>query len=240
MIATGAELDHVVIYRDTSGLSYAVWAVSAPGTAAIAAAGYMGTPLWGAVLLVATPTAKAARCALLVLAVLMVVTVVFAIVPTPEEGRFGQWAIAGIAIGARGVRARVAPRVARVRRALHRRAGVHQRAARYPRAAAADAGRQRHAHRDAPTRPRWPTTRSARATVGGVDLGDRVARVVARRAVRRAAVAVSGSRAARSAAPAAPPTASPRDGSDRGARRRSPATAPGRTDPSGRAGTAGS
>jgi Peptidase M50B-like len=98
MIATGAELDRVVIYRDTSGLSYAVYAVSAPGTAAIAAAGYMGTALWGAVLLVATPTAKTARWALIAIAVLMMVTVVFAIVPTPEEGRFGQWAIAGIAI----------------------------------------------------------------------------------------------------------------------------------------------
>ncbi|HEX7704012.1 MAG TPA: M50 family metallopeptidase [Kofleriaceae bacterium] len=98
MIATGAELDRVVIYRDTSGLSYAVYAVSEPGTAAIAAAGYMGTALWGAVLLVATPTAKTARWALIAIAVLMMVTVVFAIVPTPEEGRFGQWAIAAIAI----------------------------------------------------------------------------------------------------------------------------------------------
>jgi len=99
MIATGAQLDRVVIYRDTSGLSYAVYAVSAPGTAAIAAAGYMGTALWGAVLLVATPTAKSARWALIAIAVLMMATVVFAIVPTPEEGRFGQWAISGIAIG---------------------------------------------------------------------------------------------------------------------------------------------
>lgn len=98
MIATGAELDRVVIYRDTSGLSFAVYAVSEPGTAAIAAAGYMGTALWGAVLLVATPTAKTARWALIAIAVLMMVTVVFAIVPTPEEGRFGQWAIAAIAI----------------------------------------------------------------------------------------------------------------------------------------------
>ena len=98
MIATGAQLDRVVIYRDTSGLSYAVWAVSSVGTAAIAAAGYMGTALWGVVLLVATPTARAARWALIVLAVLMLVTVVFAIVPTPEEGRFGQWAIAAIAV----------------------------------------------------------------------------------------------------------------------------------------------
>jgi Peptidase M50B-like len=98
MIATGAELDRVVIYRDTSGLSYAVYAVSTPGTASIAAAGYMGTPLWGALLLVLTPTARAARWALIAIAVLMIATVVFAIVPTPEEGRFGQWAVGGIAV----------------------------------------------------------------------------------------------------------------------------------------------
>ncbi len=98
MILTGAELDHVVIYKDTSGLSYAVYAISNVGTAAIAAAGYMGTPLWGAVLLVATPTATRARWALLVIAALMLATVIFAIVPTPEEGRFGQLGILGIAI----------------------------------------------------------------------------------------------------------------------------------------------
>ena len=113
MIATGAELDRVVIYRDTSGLSYAVWAISAPGTAAIAAAGYMGTALWGAVLLVATPTAKTARIALLVVAVLMLATAIFAIVPTPEEGHFGQWAVAAIA-GGLAVCAIVLPPRARV------------------------------------------------------------------------------------------------------------------------------
>lgn len=113
MIATGAQLDRVVIYRDTSGLSYAVWAISAPGTACIAAAGYMGTALWGAVLLVATPTAKAARIALLVIAVLMLVTAVLAIVPTPEEGHFGQWAVAAIA-GGLAVCAIVLPPRARV------------------------------------------------------------------------------------------------------------------------------
>jgi hypothetical protein len=113
MIATGAQLDRVVIYRDTSGLSYAVWAISAPGTACIAAAGYMGTALWGAVLLVATPTAKAARIALLVIAVLMLATALLAIVPTPEEGHFGQWAVAAIA-GGLAVCAIVLPPRARV------------------------------------------------------------------------------------------------------------------------------
>lgn len=97
MILTGAQLDRVAIYKDTSGLSYADFAISPAGTAAIATAGYMGTPLWGAIMLVATPTARAARWLLVIWALLMIATVIFAIVPTPEEGRFGQYAIAAIA-----------------------------------------------------------------------------------------------------------------------------------------------
>src|SRR5690606_38633538 len=61
MILTGAGFDHIVIYRDTSGLAYAYTSVGSLGTAIIAAAGYMGTPLWGAVLLVVTPTPQTAR-----------------------------------------------------------------------------------------------------------------------------------------------------------------------------------
>ncbi|MFT3692129.1 MAG: M50 family metallopeptidase [Kofleriaceae bacterium] len=97
MILTGAQLDRVVIYKDTSGLSFADYAISPSGTAAIAAAGYMGTPFWGAVMLVAARTPKSARYVLIVWALLMFATVIFAIVPTPEEGRFGQYAIAAIA-----------------------------------------------------------------------------------------------------------------------------------------------
>jgi len=96
MILTGAQLDHVLIYRDTSGLSYAVWAIEPVGTAAIAAAGYMGTPLWGAVLLVTTPTAKSARRALLVTAALMLATAIFVVTPTPEGDRFGVYVTAAM------------------------------------------------------------------------------------------------------------------------------------------------
>lgn len=99
MIATGAQLDHIVLYRDTSGLSYAVFAVEPLGTAVIAAAGYMGTPLWGALLLVTTPTPRASRRALLVLGVAMLATAIFAVTPAPDGSQFGPYAIAGIGVG---------------------------------------------------------------------------------------------------------------------------------------------
>jgi hypothetical protein len=75
MIVTGAGLERVAIYADTSGLAYpAGSAQSAFGHALIAAAGYMGTPLWGALLLVIARTPARARAALLVLAALLAVT----------------------------------------------------------------------------------------------------------------------------------------------------------------------
>ena len=97
MLVTDAGLRYVRIYRDTSGESLQVWAISDVGTAAIAAAGYMGTALWGAVLLVATPTPRAARLALLVLASLMAITAMTVIAPTPDGGNFGEYATLGIA-----------------------------------------------------------------------------------------------------------------------------------------------
>ena len=53
MLLTGAGFDHILIYRDTSGLAYARSTAGPIGSAIIAAAGYMGTPVWGGVLLVA-------------------------------------------------------------------------------------------------------------------------------------------------------------------------------------------
>jgi len=96
MVITGAQLDHVVIYRDTSGLSYPVSSVEPMGTAAIAAAGYMGTPLWGALMLVTTPTPRPARIALIVLGATMVATAIFVVKPTPGGSYFGPYIVAGI------------------------------------------------------------------------------------------------------------------------------------------------
>jgi hypothetical protein len=95
MTLTGAGFDYVLIYRDTSGLAYAHSKVGPFGTGIIAAAGYMGTPLWGAVLLVATPTARAARRALVVLGVLCVASAFFVIAARPDDA-FGPWAVGGM------------------------------------------------------------------------------------------------------------------------------------------------
>jgi hypothetical protein len=95
MIVTGAGLDHVLIYRDTSGLAYGQ---SEPGgitRAVIAAAGYMGTPLWGAVLLVVTPNARLARWALLLSAALLIGTAL-TVIDMPGGDPFGPWAIGAI------------------------------------------------------------------------------------------------------------------------------------------------
>ena len=95
MILTGVGFDRVMIYRDTSGLAYGASEAGRTASAVIAAAGYMGTPLWGAVLLVATPDVRWARRALLVLAGLLVLTALTAI-DMPEGDRFGPWAIGAI------------------------------------------------------------------------------------------------------------------------------------------------
>lgn len=92
MTLTGAGFDYVLIYRDTSGLAYAHSKVGAFGTGIIAAAGYMGTPLWGAVLLILTPTAKAAQRGLIVLGLLLFVSAFTVIAARPDDP-FGPWAV---------------------------------------------------------------------------------------------------------------------------------------------------
>ena len=96
MLATGAGFDRVVIYRDTSGLAYARRAVGPLGSGVIAGAGYMGTPLWGAILLVVSRDARAARRALLVLAALLVVTAILVVAPDRNGDEFGLWATAAM------------------------------------------------------------------------------------------------------------------------------------------------
>lgn len=97
MVVTGAGCDRVVIYRDTSGLAYSSTPQGPIAKPIIAAAGYMGTALWGAALLVVTPTARAARTALLVLAVLLCATAIF-VIAAPRGDTFGQLATAGIGV----------------------------------------------------------------------------------------------------------------------------------------------
>jgi hypothetical protein len=98
MTATGAGFDYVLIYRDTSGLAYAREKVGPLGTAFIAAAGYMGTPLWGALLLLVTQTAHAARIALLILAA-TAITSAFTVIAMQPGDSFGPWAVGAMGAG---------------------------------------------------------------------------------------------------------------------------------------------
>jgi hypothetical protein len=236
MILTGAGFDQMLIYRDTSGLAYAQSNSGGFATAVIAAAGYMGTPLWGALLFVVTPTARAARWAMLVLALLLVITAVF-VIGAPNHDNFGQWAIGGIGIGF-GVAALVLPQRWRlavahfvaaqscVNALLDIRVLLRpQQVVDGKFAGASDAHNMAEATFG--TTAQWAVWTWASIWL----LWSLVVLYVAFR--------LSGSRALANVMPAGPATAAPRDGSDRGARRRSPATAPGETDRNEPADTAG-
>lgn len=236
MILTGAGFDRVVIYRDTSGLAYAYTSVGAFGTAIIAAAGYMGTPLWGALLLVITPDAKAARRALIVLGSLLVVTTLLVIAPTADGDRFGQYVTPaiGAAIAFVGIMLPARWRVFVVHfiaaqscvnalldiRVLLRPLQV---------VGGKSAGMS-DAHNMAlstfGTTDTWAVWTWAIIWLGWS------------LAVLFFALRVSGSRALKRATQHGPATAGPRDESDRDERRRNPVTAPSETDPSAPAGTA--
>jgi hypothetical protein len=58
MLVTGTGVDSVDIYRDTSGLARSSGPQGPIARPIIAAAGYMGTSLWGAVMLVVTPNGR--------------------------------------------------------------------------------------------------------------------------------------------------------------------------------------
>jgi hypothetical protein len=235
MLLTGAGFDHILIYRDTSGLAYARSTAGPIGAAVIAAAGYMGTPVWGGVLLVASYDARTARRALLVLAALLVGTALFVVAPTKTEGGFGPWVtgaigavvlVCAVALPAR-MRLLVAHFIAaqaccnalldiRVLMRPHQVVGGQV-------AGASDAHNMAWATFG--THASWAVWFWA------------IVWLAWSLAVLFVALRVSGARAARTAALDAPTTASPAGESDRDARRRSPATAPARTDPTEPAGT---
>ena len=237
MTVTGSGFDYMLIYRDTSGLSYAKTSMAGYGLPFIAAAGYMGTPLWGAVLLVLTPTARRARIALAVLGVLLVASS-FTVIAIDDDGdAFGPWAI-GIMGAAFVAAAFVVP--ARWRRAI-----AHFVAAqscvnalldirvllRPSQVVGGNFAGSSDAHNMAAAT--FGTTADwAVWTWAGIWLAWSLG-------VLYLALRFSGSPALSSVATSAPPTGAPPDESDRDARRRSPATAPDGTGPSGPADTAG-
>ncbi len=238
MIVSGAGFDHIIIYRDTSGLAYAYTSVGSFGTALIAAAGYMGTALWGAALLVIAHDARSARRALLVLSGLLVTTTILVVAPAPSGDTFGQWAIPAIGIGIAAcavflpTRARllVAHFIAAqscVNALLDIRVLL-----RPSQVVDGKLAGMSDAHNMAlntfGTTETWAVWTWAFAWLGWSLV------------VLFVAVRVSGSRASKHAATTAPATAALPDGSGRDERRRSPATAPGETGPSAPADTAGS
>jgi Peptidase M50B-like len=246
MLVTGNGLDRVVIYRDTSGLAHASDHAGPTALAFIAAAGYMGTSLWGAVLLVVTPTARTARTALLVFAGLMGLSAML-VIATPKDDSFGLWAVGGMAT--------VFAAAAILLPARWRVAFAHFIAAQSCVNALLDIRvlfrpeqivNGRYAESDAHS--------MARVTFGTADqwalwfwavvwlLWSLAVLYVAMRLAKRLAtrVELSESRGRSRAARDVPPTASPPDGSDRDDPHRSPETAPDRRARTERADTAGS
>jgi hypothetical protein len=241
MLVTGNGLDRVVIYRDTSGLAHASDQAGPTALAFIAASGYMGTSLWGALLLVVTPTARSARIAMLVLAGLLALSAML-VIATPKHDAFGLYAVGGMAAVVAGAAILLPPR--------WRIAVAHFIAAQSCVNALLDIRvlfRPQQIVNGMPTES--DAHSMARATFG-TDAQWALwfwaivwllwSLVVLYVALRLSARSVSGSRALANVAPFGRSTASPRDGGDRDEHRHSPETAPDRTAPSGPADTAGS
>ncbi|MBS1122979.1 MAG: hypothetical protein H6Q90_5207 [Deltaproteobacteria bacterium] len=239
MLMTGTGLDRVEIYRDTSGLAHPGSQPGPTAQAFIAAAGYMGTAVWGAVLLVVTPTGRTARTAMLVFAALLGLTAIF-VVNAPAGDRFGQWAI-GLMCGVVAAAALALPSKWRL-------AVAHFIAAQSCVNALLDI-RVLFRPNQVVNGVETGTANSdahamAFATFGTNDQWAvyfwSATWLVFSLIVFYLALRFSGSRAVANVAPYARSTASPRDGSDRGDQRHSPETAPGGTDPNEPADTGGS
>jgi len=93
MLLTAVGFDRMDVYRDGSGLAFAEGSAGPLGRALIAAAGYMGTPLWGVVLLWMGQSERTARAALAVVGLLVGVTTTLFV-----ANRFGQVALGVTAV----------------------------------------------------------------------------------------------------------------------------------------------
>jgi len=88
MALTGAGVDRMEVFADGSGLAHARYPVTRAAQALIAAAGYMGTPLWGVALLAASRSVRGARRALAAGGFLLLGSAVLVV-----ANRFGQVAL---------------------------------------------------------------------------------------------------------------------------------------------------
>lgn len=233
MILTGCGFNYVLVYRDTSGLAYSDAPMAAWSIPFIAAAGYMGTPLWGALILWLTPTARRARLVIGALGVLLV-TSSFTVIAIDEDA-FGPWAIGSIGAALVAVAILVPER--------WRRPLAHFVAAQACINALLDirvllrpsqvVGGSTTASSDASNMAlsTFGTTADwAVWTWAGIWLAWSLG-------VLFLALRFNEWPASRRGSPSDPPTAAPRDENDRDVRRRSPATAPGGTAPSAPADT---
>jgi hypothetical protein len=238
MNLTGIGLSGVEIYRDSSGVAYTASRGGPFATAIVSAAGYMGCSLWGAVILVATPTAKAARRIFLLMAALMGWTAAMVVIPV-EGDYFGAWVVAGLGVASVLVallvparwRVAIAHFVAAqscVNALLDIR--VLLRPSQVVNGVDSPLASDAHAMAYATfgTTDRWAVWTWAFIWLGWSLI------------VFYVALRISGSRGLRTVVPFGPATAAPRDESDRDERRRSPATAPDETVPTAPADTEGS
>ena len=236
MAVTGNGFEYILVFRDTSGLAFASTKMGGWSLPLIAAAGYMGTPLWGALMLRLTPTASRSRIVLAVLGGLMVITS-FTFVAIDDGGdAFGPWAIGLMGAALLAVAFLVPARMLRMLahfvaaqacinalldiRVLLRPSQVVGGMGSMSSDATAMAGSTFGTTAD------WAVW-----TWAGIWLAWSLA-------VLYVALRFSGSPASPREEPGDRPTASPRDESDRDERRRSPGTGPGGTGPTGPADTA--
>lgn len=89
MLISGAGFDRMEIYRDGSGLAFAGYGVGPFASALIAAAGYMGTPVWGVAMLLGARGTRSTRAVLAGLGLLLAGTALLAV-----SNRFGQTVLA--------------------------------------------------------------------------------------------------------------------------------------------------
>jgi hypothetical protein len=89
MMISGAGFDRMEVYRDGSGLAFAEYGVGPFASACIAAAGYMGTPVWGTAILLGARGPRSTRGVLAGLGALLVGTALVVV-----SNHFGESALA--------------------------------------------------------------------------------------------------------------------------------------------------
>jgi hypothetical protein len=93
MLMVGVGFDRMDVYPDGSGLAFAEGSAGPIGKGLIAAAGYMGTPLWGVAMLWLGQDVRSARRALAVVGLLLAITAVAFI-----ANQFGQVAVGSMSL----------------------------------------------------------------------------------------------------------------------------------------------